>query len=93
VIDLDRLRRRDQLGGLIHEYQLAASSPSGARLVQSESPEPSTRRPSCLPAITARDRMSDGARPGCDIHRKRDYVPSLVIGTHRVSTPEGSTRQ
>jgi len=24
VIDLDRLRRRDLLGGLIHEYQLAA---------------------------------------------------------------------
>ncbi len=24
VIDLDRLRRRDRLGGLIHEYQLAA---------------------------------------------------------------------
>jgi len=24
VIDLDRVRRRDQLGGLIHEYQLAA---------------------------------------------------------------------
>jgi hypothetical protein len=24
VIDLDRLRRRDMLGGLIHEYQLAA---------------------------------------------------------------------
>jgi transposase InsO family protein len=24
VIDLDRVRRRDRLGGLIHEYQLAA---------------------------------------------------------------------
>jgi hypothetical protein len=24
VIDLDRVRRRDLLGGLIHEYQLAA---------------------------------------------------------------------
>jgi putative transposase len=24
VIELDRLRRRDLLGGLIHEYQLAA---------------------------------------------------------------------
>jgi hypothetical protein len=24
VIDLDRLCRRDRLGGLIHEYQLAA---------------------------------------------------------------------
>jgi hypothetical protein len=24
VIDLDRIRRRDLLGGLIHEYQLAA---------------------------------------------------------------------
>jgi putative transposase len=24
VIDLDRLRRRDLLGGLIHEYQMAA---------------------------------------------------------------------
>jgi putative transposase len=24
VIDLDRLRRRDLLGGLIHEYRLAA---------------------------------------------------------------------
>jgi hypothetical protein len=29
VINPDRLRRRDLLGGLIHEYQLAASSPSG----------------------------------------------------------------
>ena len=25
VSDLDRVRRRDLLGGLIHEYQLAAS--------------------------------------------------------------------
>jgi hypothetical protein len=24
VIDLDRVRRRDLLGGLIHEYELAA---------------------------------------------------------------------
>jgi len=24
VIELDRVRRRDRLGGLIHEYQLAA---------------------------------------------------------------------
>jgi hypothetical protein len=24
VLDLDRVRRRDLLGGLIHEYQLAA---------------------------------------------------------------------
>jgi hypothetical protein len=24
VIDLDRVRRRDRLGGLIHEYELAA---------------------------------------------------------------------
>jgi hypothetical protein len=24
VVDLDRVRRRDLLGGLIHEYQLAA---------------------------------------------------------------------
>jgi hypothetical protein len=82
LIDLDRLRRRELLGGLIHEYQLAASSPSAAALLQSAPPEPSTRRPSCLRALTARDRVSDGARPDAINHRKPAYAPNRIIGTH-----------
>jgi hypothetical protein len=66
VIDLDRLRRRDMLGGLIHEYQLA-TWPDRARIPpHCASSDPRLLARIAQLAITARDTEYRSSGPGCD---------------------------